>query len=559
MYYDVGMEYLRARFQDGSEKEIPYGARVGAVLREFPDQSTGKLVGALVNNEVQSLSARIIVNCDLEPIPLSSPEGIRIYRNSLCFLLEMAARKLFPNRSLRISHSLGHSYYYHFSDLAEVSGNELKTLEFVMRDLERENWPITPRMVSYRDAVDWIKRIGQTDTALLLENLNKNMIRFNECRDYLSLYHNPLAESTGVCGVFELLKYQDGFLLRYPSEKSPDKLEPFEDSPKLFSIYNEHKHWGKILKVSSIGKLNSLITDKKEMDQFVQLSESLHNQKISRIADTILGKKGDVKVILIAGPSSSGKTTFTKKLAISLQVVGFKPQIVSLDDYYKPKHEAPLDDEGNPDLEALEALDVEHLNNNLVDLFKGKEVEMPLFDFKIGKRRETGKMLKMDQDTILLMEGIHGLNDRLTPLIPANQKIRIYISALTQLNLDDMNRVPTTDNRLIRRMVRDYQFRSYMAIETLKIWPSVSRGERKYIFPFQGSADLMFNSALDYELSVLKVFAEPLLRTVKPTEKEYSEACRLLSFLSNLSPIPTEMVPRYSILREFIGNSGFKY
>lgn len=553
------MEYIKVKLPDGFEKDVPFGTRAGIILQEKHKPEDGKLIGALINNEVHSLASRIVVNGDLAPLTLQSPEGIRIYRNTLCFLLEMSARKLFPSRSLRISHSLGNSYYYHFSDLQPVTDQELKTLEFVMRDLERENWPIIPRMLSYQDAVEWIKKAGQNDTALLLENLNKNTIRFNECRDYLALYHNPLADSTGACGVFELLKYQDGFLLRFPPEKDPDNLEEFSDTPKLFTIYNEHKQWGKILGVDSIGRLNSLITGKDRIDEFIQLSESLHNQKISRLADSVLEKKGTVKVILIAGPSSSGKTTFTKKLAIALKVVGFKPEMVSLDDYYKPKDQAPLDDQGQPDLEALEALDIERLNQNLLDLFSGEEALLPVFDFRCGQRRETGRPLRMDNDTILLMEGIHGLNDRLTPLVPAERKFRIYISALTQLNLDDLNRVPTTDNRLIRRMVRDYQFRSYTAQDTLQIWSSVSRGERRNIFPFQGSADAMFNSALDYELSVLKVFAEPLLRSVKPTSKEYSEACRLLSFLSNLSPIPSEMVPRYSILREFIGNSGFKY
>ncbi len=305
--------------------------------------------------------------------------------------------------------------------------------------------------------------------------------------------------------------------------------------------------------------MNKLTTDKKKMQHYIRIAESLHNKKIAKIADDILARKGDVKVVLIAGPSSSGKTTFTKKLAIQLQVVGFNPIIVSLDDYYLSHDKVPLDEFGKIDLEALGALDVPLLNKNLIRLFNNEEVEFPIYDFKIGGRRETGKKLSMDDRSILLMEGIHGLNEGLTPDIPASRKYKIYLSALTQLNIDDHNRIATTDNRLIRRMVRDHNFRKYSAISTFKIWPSVRRGEEKNIFPYQESADSAFNSALDYELSVLKVFAEPLLHSVKPHCKEYSEASRLLNFLANFTPIPSYLVPEESILREFIGNSSFKY
>jgi uridine kinase len=358
------------------------------------------------------------------------------------------------------------------------------------------------------------------------------------------------------------MAYRDGFLLRFPPSGMPgagQTLEPFEDSPGIFSVYSEYKKWGRIVGVHAVGRLNRIITEKTVRD-YIRIAEAFQQKKLDEIAGMIYAGKDNVKAVLIAGPSSSGKTTTAKRLSISLKVLGIEPIAISLDDYYVGTGSTPLDEEGKPDFECLEALDIPYLNEQLLALYGGEEVTLPVFDFKSGRRREGGgRKIRLDRRTMLIIEGIHGLNDALTPQIDKETKFKLYVSALTQLNLDDHNRIPTSDNRLLRRMVRDSQFRGAGAEKTFRMWPSVQRGERKHIFPFQNSADAAFNSALDYELSVLKFYAEPLLRSVKPGMDDYAEAIRLLSFLGNFAPIPPQHVPATSILREFIGDSEFKY
>jgi uridine kinase len=434
-------------------------------------------------------------------------------------------------------------------------------LKAEMNEMVKGHLPVRRKYISYVESVDYFSKKSGEETLMLLENMNCNRISINNCGKYMAIYHGPMVPHTGLLSCWDLVLYKQGLLLRFPPSSSPLKLKEHDHPlPQLFDIYQEHKKWGKIRGIHCVGQLNALTMKKREIENFVNVSEALHMQKIGKIVADIHKNHSYTKLLLIAGPSSSGKTTFTKKLSLNLQTMGFSPLLVSLDDYYLPHSEVPLDEDGKIDLEALEALDVALLNQNLLDLFAGKEVEIPIFDFKAGGvRRKKGRSLRMQENTILLMEGIHGLNPKLTPQIENSLKYKIYISALTQLNLDDYNRIPTTDNRKIRRMVRDHQFRSYTALNTLKIFPSVIRGEKKNIFPYQGEANSMFNSALDYELAVLKIYAEPLLRSIKPTQKEYGEACRLLSFLSNISPIPPALVPKHSILREFIGDSGFHY
>ena len=509
--------------------------------------------------KIYSLNSHPDMNGIVKPVYLNSSDGVRLYRKTLCYVLEMAARELFPERPLILSHSLGQSYYYHLNNDPTLTEDEISSIKKKMIALIKEDSPIIPDFICWQEAVDYFRQAKQEDTVLLLEENNNSRIAINRTGEYMSLKHESLLPSTGQLKVFDLIPYTGGFLLHYPSSKDPLTLQPFQDQPLLFSIYREYKSWGKILNTNTAGKMNAMTKDKQKTKHFIRVSESLHNKKIAQIADQVLQRKGEVKVVLIAGPSSSGKTTFTKKLCTQLQVVGFNPIMISLDDYYLSHDKIPLDEFGKPDLEALNALDVPLLNKNLLQLFSGAETEFPIFDFKKGGRLEKGRLLKMDERSILVMEGIHGLNKDLTPDIPALRKFKIYISALTQLNLDDHNRISTTDNRLIRRIVRDHQFRNYTALKTIRIWPSVRRGEDKNIFPNQDQADTAFNSALDYELAVLKVYAEPLIKGISPDQEEYSEAKRLLAFLENFSPIPSYMVPADSILREFIGNSSFKY
>ena len=465
---------------------------------------------------------------------------------------------LFPDRKLIIGHSLGDSYYYYYEGESEVSAEDLNKLSGKMEEIVKEDCSIERRVIAYSEALEYFKSGNREATALLLRYKNESKIPIYVCGDYTDLSYEPLLPSTGYASPFELKNYPPGFILRYPNSSTPDRLSDFIDIPTLFNVYKEYKAWGKILNVNSVGKLN-LLSEKREISPFIRVAEALQNKKISQIADAIYERRDSTRIVLIAGPSSSGKTTFAKKLSIQLRVMGFNPVSISLDDYYLPNDQTPRDEDGNPDFEAIEALNIKQLNSNLLDLFEGKEVEIPIFDFKTGKPKETGRLLKMTRRNILIVEGIHGLNPKLTPSIPEEKKYKIYISALTQLNIDDHNRIPTTDNRLIRRMVRDHQFRGNSAGDTLRMWPSVRRGEDKNIFPFQNMADSAFNSALDYELAVLKIYAEPLLLTVKPSEEVYTEAIRLLSFLKNFSTIPPRYVPDESILREFIGDSAFSY
>jgi uridine kinase len=512
------------------------------------------------NNKVIPLSYPLDVDAVLEPVLLDSSDGSAIYRRSLAFLLAQAARKLFPDKSLYVGHSLGHGYYYTFTEGRALSREAVKSLENEMKALVKENIPISYRFMGYAEAQEHFTKNHQNDTVLLLECQSESKVLVNECKDFTDLFIAPLVPETGLLDCFELMPYKEGFLLRFPATGQGGYIEPFEDSPKIFEVYREYKKWGRIIGVHAVGRLNQMISVRGAIKDYIRIAEAFQQKKLDEIADRIYGRKDKIKAVLIAGPSSSGKTTTAKRLGVALMVMGLKPIAISLDDYYRGTENTPLDEEGKPDFECLEALDVPYLNRQLLDAMNGKEITLPVFDFKAGRRKESGgRSILMDRRTILVIEGIHGLNDALTPQIPKETKFRLYVSALTQLNLDDHNRVPTSDNRLLRRLVRDNQFRGSSAARTLQMWPSVHRGERKHIFPFQNSADAAFNSALDYELSVLKFYAEPLLRSVKPWMPEYAEAVRLLSFLKNFAPIPPQYVPGYSILREFIGDSEFKY
>ncbi|MGO9309941.1 MAG: nucleoside kinase [Spirochaetia bacterium] len=550
---------VRVTFPGGQSKEFPTGTAAGDAAADpaFPS-SPLPLLAVLVNNEVVHLQHALAVNCVIAPVTLQSRQGLAIYRRSLCFLLSMAATRTFPKRRLIIGHSLGQGYFYHFDGMDAVPRDDLLKIEAEMKELAARDLPVRSLHLSYQEAISYFQKHNQPDTLLLLQNRNDPAISVHSCDGFLDLFHGPLVPSTGLLSVFALRNQPPGFLLRYPPSDNPLHLGEFEENPVLFSIYREYKNWGKVLRVGSVGSLDELIRQGGIQD-FIQVAEALQDKKIAGIADRICAMRDQVKVVLIAGPSSSGKTTFSKKLMIQLRVVGRNPVTISLDDYYKPNDRTPRDEEGKPDFESLGALDVELLNDTLVRLLRGEEVATPVFDFHAGARKKEGRKTRLPDRAILIVEGIHGLNDALTPLVPRENKHKIYVSALTQLNLDDHNRIPTTDNRLIRRIVRDSQFRGHSALQTLTMWPSVRRGEDRNIFPFQNGADSAFNSALDYELAVLKVYADPLLASVKPDAPEYQEARMLLSFLANFAPVHPRWVPATSILREFIGESAFKY
>lgn len=481
-----------------------------------------------------------------------------VYRRSLCLLLAAAAHNLFPNARLLVGHSLGYGYYYTLESGKPLKDSEIKTLEAEMRRLVAEDIPIATKFIAYEEAAELFEKLRLSETREQLNYIATPSVRINSLGDFSDMYFGPLVLSTGILKVFALMQYKEGFLLRFPKSGTPERLPKFEDQPKLFEIYRRYKSWGKQLGVMSAASLNRLINNRKA-DEFIDITETLQEKCIADIADQIAESK-KVRVVLIAGPSSSGKTTTSKKLALELQAIGYRPKVISLDSYYVGRARNPIGADGKPDYECLEALDIQLLNKNLIELFEGKEVNIPSYDFVDGVQFfEDKNKMTLSENDILIMEGIHGLNDKLTPLIPHELKFKIYLSALTQLNLDDHNRISTSDNRLIRRIVRDARFRSKNAAGTIGMWNSVRHGEEMHIFPFQNNADAILNTALDYELSVLKIYAEPLLRCVTPLQKEYSESCRLLSFLDNFSPIAPTAVPARSIIREFIGGSAFKY
>jgi uridine kinase len=543
----------------GRTLSLPAGTTVERVLEEEEFRgSPSPIVAVLVNKALTSLSYPLEVSSRVEPVPLASRQGANVYRRSLCFLLAIAAKQSFPERRLIIGHSLGRGYLYFFDGMNRVAERELERLRLRMQELVDRTLPIRREVISYTEALRYFERSNQPDTVLLLKNRNDPKVPVYTCGEFMDLAHAPLLPHTGLLATFQIKDNPPGFLLRYPPWNHPEALDAFQENPVLLSIYREYKDWGKILGVTCVGHLNDLIAEGR-VREFIQVAEALQDKKIAQIADRLTERRDLVRVVLIAGPSSSGKTTFSKKLAIQLRVLGRNPIMISQDDYFLPRELTPKDEKGDSDFEALEALDVALLNEQLIRLLDGKEVVVPRFDFHSGQRKAGGVPLKLPDRAVLILEGIHCLNDTLTPAIPAEQKYKIYVSALTQLNLDDHNRISTTDNRLLRRLVRDHQFRGHPARETLAMWQSVRNGEDRNIFPFQNKVDSAFNSALDYELAVLKLYADPLLRTIKPDQEQFDEALRLLSFLDNFAPIPPGWVPDYSLLREFIGESAFKY
>jgi uridine kinase len=539
--------------------DCPFGVIADTLLPHF-GIAENDIIALRVNNEIRPLKTRLEVSSRLEPVLLDSPEGTMIYRRSLSFILAIAARELFPGRRLYVGHSLGNSYYYTFDSGDSPTEKEISALQEKMKALVREDLPITFKYLAYEEALEVFRKNNQTDTVLLLDQRGTSRIKINECKNHIDIYVEPLAPRTGLLSAFELMPYQEGFLLRFSAVGKGRIIGPFSDEPKLFGVYSEYKKWGRVVGVRVVGDLNSLVA-KRNIRDYVRIAEAHQARKMSEIAEQICERRDTVKTVLLAGPSSSGKTTSAKRLSIELLVLGIKPIAISLDSYYVGNDRTPRDEKGDPDYECLEALDIPLLNDHLLALYRGEEISLPVYDFKTGTSiRDAGKKIRMEERrTVLIVEGIHALNDALTPDIPRDTKFKVYVSALTQLNLDDHNRIPTSDNRLLRRMVRDYQFRGKDAAWTIRMWPNVQAGERKHIFPFQNSADAAFNSALDYELSVLKYYADPLLRAVKPGQREYAEASRLYSFLENFAPIPPQLVPGTSILREFIGDSEFKY
>jgi uridine kinase len=485
-------------------------------------------------------------------------ESVEVHRRTLSFLLSAVIRDVFPHRETPVSHTIGGARYYTFTHGPKVREDEVKRLKAGAKHLIEQDLEIHCLYINYGEALEYFEKNGLHGTALLLRQRVREYVRVNRLGDFMSRYSAPLLPRTGSLSVFEISLYNRGFLLRFPQAGGGGALEEFTESPKIFSAYNEYKKWRRIIGIHSAGHLNSLIAGG-TIKEFIRMNEAFQDKKLSAIADQIYKGRNDIKLVLIAGPSSSGKTTTSKRLSVHLKVLGIEPIAISLDDYYLPPGEVPKDDKGQPDLECLEALDIDYLNRQILELLAGKDVTLPVFDFRTGMRKE-GKTIGLGKRRkMLVIEGIHGLNDALTHQIKDGNKFKIFVSVLAQIGIDDQNAVSGCDNRLLRRIVRDSQFRGMSASGTLSMWDSVQRGAEKYIFRFENSADEVFNSSLDYEIPVLKCYAEGLLREIKPESAVYGEASRLLDFLDNFNILLPQFVPADSILREFIGESGFKY
>jgi uridine kinase len=556
------MNTITVTRQDGQTLECPVGTSVGTILDDTSDSEGLPYIAALVNNNVSSMSYPLSTDCSVELLTMANPHGWRVYRRSLSFIVAKAVNDLYPDAAFSVEHSFGQGLYCSFHLPADsdtpMSDDQLKAIQDRVTELIEQDLPIERHKIAYADAVANFSSSGQTDKLNLLKFRNPPRIVIHSCGGFSDLAHGPLAPATGVLNQFKLIPYPPGFVLAMPDRNTPKEILPFEDQPNLFNIFQEHKEWGRIVGVTTVGQLNEMVAAG-EVSEIIRLTEALHEKKIARIADEITAAKDRVKLILIAGPSSAGKTTFAKKLTIYLKVNGIRPVTLGTDDYFVGEDSNPVDEDGKPDLEHIEAVDLELFNSDILKLVQGKEIEMPRFNFEAKKREYKGDMLHIEDDQVVIIEGIHGLNPRLTEQIPSDCEFKIYVSALTQLSVDSNNRISTTDNRLMRRIVRDANFRGHPALGTLKMWPSVRRGEKRWIFPFQREAHATFNSALDYELAVLKPLVEPLLMQVKPSDPEYAEARRLSEFLLNFVGVSALHVPPTSLLREYIGGSSFDY
>ncbi|WHH59069.1 nucleoside kinase [Petroclostridium sp. X23] len=534
--------------------EVKKGTTLLELGRLYKHDTPLDILAGKVDNKIKDLHYKLDNDCTVQFVDLSSGDGVRVYKRSLFFILKMAVRELYPDRKLSIRHSISRGTYCEIYGESSITEIEVHAIEEKMKSMISQEIPIYKNVITLEEAKEIFYKSEDYDKVSLLEHCKKDTISLYKCGDMSNYLYGYLVPHTGYIKKFDLMFYTPGFIIRYPDMHSPNDIPSFEESRKLFTVLDEYKRWGEILDVSHVGSLNKTIDSGGARD-VIHISEALHEKKIAYIADMIEKGREDIKVVLISGPSSSGKTTFAHRLAIHLKVNGFKPVTISLDDYFVDREHTPIDEDGKPDFEALEAIDIQLFNKQLSMLINGQEVEIPIFNFHLGRREPHGRKLKLDNNQIAIIEGIHGMNEKLTASIPRKNKFKVYVSALTQLGLDNYNPISTTDTRLIRRMVRDYNFRSNSALRTLEMWGSVRRGETRNIFPFQEQADVMFNSALVYELSVLKKYAMPLLESIDRSCEFYSEARRLLDFLSYFLPIEPDDIPTISIMREFIGGS----
>lgn len=546
----------------GIIKNYDVGTSLLEVAIDQKVQMDPPILAVIVDNKLKSLAYKLYNPKTVSFINISHIDGMRTYQRSLVFLLQKAVKDILPEHQLRVKNSISNGLYCEISNGKDpLTPTNVDDLLDYMKKLVKQDLPFTRKKILTEKAIELFRKEKHEEKALLLETRSRfytSVYYLDSCPDH---FYGPLVLSTGFLSKFGLVRYYSGVLLMFPKADNINELQTFIEQKKMFEIFKEHKEWGAILGVEGLGSLNSAI-QKGYTGQLIKTAEALQEKKYAIIADRIYDKHEMIKLVLIAGPSSSGKTTTSKRLAIQLKVAKLNPVVLELDNYFVDRENTPRDENGDYDFENLHALDVDFFNQQLKALLDGEEIVVPKFDFLEGKRYYDDTRLKLGEDDMLVIEGIHALNPELTQLVPDKYKFRIYASALTSITIDENNRIPTTDNRLIRRIVRDSWSRGYTALDTIRRWQSVRRGEEKNIFPYQENADIMFNSALLFELSVLKNYAEPLLRKIPPIEPEYAEATRLLKFLGYFEAISKQdeqNIPPTSVLREFIGGSSFEY
>lgn len=546
---------------NNSTREFPEGSSLLDIYNGFNLAMPYGPVSAKVNNKVESLDFRVYYNKDIEFLDITSSSGMRTYVRSLFFILVKAVEELYPQGSISLEHPISKGYFCKLHIDRTIGLDDVQRIKQKMQEIIAADIPYTRTECHTEKVVRLFEERGMPDKARLLDTYGQLYSYYYQLGDTVDCYYSSLVPSTGYIHLFDIVKYYDGLLLRIPNRENPTKLEEVVKQEKMLEVFQEYHRWNQILGISTVGDLNVACNEGHATD-LINVSEALQEKKIAQIADEITHRNQDgkrVKLVLISGPSSSGKTTFSKRLSIQLMTNGLKPYPISLDDYFVNRNDTPLDENGKHDFESLYAVDLPFFEEQLTTLLNGGEAELPRYNFTTGKREMSGKKLRIDEHMILIIEGIHALNPALTPHIPNENKYKVYVSALTTILLDNHNYIPTTDNRLLRRIIRDYKYRNYSAEETIARWPSVREGEEKWIFPYQENADAMFNSALLFELAVLKDYVEPVLRKVPNRCPEYSEAHRLLRFLNYFVSVQDKELPPTSLLREFLGGSSFQY
>ena len=538
-------------------QNVTIGSTLSEIFRELNLKMEYGPLSVKVNNKVEGLHYRIYHNKDIEYLGITSSSGARAYTRTLFLVLCKAVHDLWPGSEVVIDIPVSNGYYCNLNIGRPITQFDAEAVKQRMQEIIDDAIPIRRYESTTEEVVDMFNELGMKSKVKLLKSVGRLYTTYYDLDGYKDYYYGTLLTNTRQLYLFGLEKYYDGLLLRIPSRDNPSQLGELVRQDKMFDIFKEHHRWQKILGISTVGDFNEAV-QKGLSTELINVSEALQEKKISQIADMISTRRG-VKVVLISGPSSSGKTTFCKRLSIQLLTCGIKPVQISLDDYFVNREETPRDEHGEYDYESLYALNIPLLNSQLNALFDGEEVELPKYNFQTGRSEKSGRRLKMSDDNILVVEGIHALNPELTALIPEEQKFRVYASALTTILLDTHNYIPTTDNRLLRRIIRDNKYRGVSAMETIRRWPSVRAGENKWIFPYQENADVMFNTAMLFELAVIKSQAEPLLELVPENADEHAEAYRLLKFLKYIAPIQNRQLPPTSLLREFLGGSSFKY